>query len=287
MGIALATGVASIAMGATFSIAGLPFVQTPAGLIQETPLTCGQLATLAETQMPGGYTLAQNRFGMLAMDGLGGVHVLTRGPKNNPKKWTTDFVVSADRAIQTLDSDPNYQTYLARGISVGLMPASRIYVDPRQANFPVDRLSWYYGAAIAVALMQLQPHYFVRMIKDREYDRIVLSDGQEQEADVIARARGVKDLVPVVGEAAEARKSRWGLVDVFGNVSVWTVNPSSFSSVLRNKSPHRVSRVLRGVSWFGSPQGVQVTDRHSLFPRNQLGGVRFVAVPRTLRSDSL
>ena len=279
-----------IAVGATVNIAGLSFVNTPAGLIQETPLTCRQLATLAGTEMPGGYTLADNPFGVMAMhQGTGHGYVLTRGPQDNPASWFMDPVPLEGETL-TMGSSRDSQATLTRGITVPLMPASEIYADPERADFPASNITWYQGAAIAAAFTQLQHSHLIRMITEEEYDRAVLSDGQESQEEVIARAHlrreGATGLASVVGDTAERSTSRWGLKHIFGNVWTWTNGNLAVAGtgIRSGTSIGNVLRVSRSVSWsFVDLPNEPIAVRYFAGPASNRDGygVRFVAVPRT------
>ena len=292
MVVAVGTVASTIAMGPTVGIAGLNFVQTPAGLIQEAPLTCGELNTLARARMPDGYTLMDNPSGVIAMHrATGHGYVLARGPQNNPAKRFMDPVPLAGETLAMgLSRDP--RATLTGGVVVDLMPNNGVYDERLKANFPVVGLSWYQGAAIAAGFTDLQGGYLIRMMTSEEYDRVVLSDGTEREEDLAQKLYSAReqtgDIGPVVGEAAEGRRSRWGVIDVFGNVKVLTNDVYNPKDLTDGKPISEIDRVSRGASWIEDGFTVRnVTGRGHYPPWYSNGlndtGVRFVAVPRVFR----
>ena len=291
----VATAFAATAQAGLVNIGGvMPFVRTPLAngvddsglLVAETPLTrvqIGQIAAGIDRRAKAeGVT-----HGQIAMHGQSGnPYVMARGTRDNPTMLHRSLVAMAPDRPESLVWGQGDGANLTTSFTGQIVPASEVYADPNFANHPAVNLTWYHGASLAAALTAMDSQYVVRMMTSGEFDRLVLCDGEMTEDDVIKMAHlyrdGVSGTAPVIGEAAQGRTNKWGLVDMFGNVWIWTLDPNDPEAVQRGEPIQKVTRVLRGASWYHYPQYARVAVRSHRLPTYSydFGGVRFVAVPR-------
>jgi len=277
----------------------MPFVRTalPNGvddsglLVAQTPLTRGQVGQIV-ADIDQKAREKQVTHGMVAMHGRSGnPYVMARGTVANPTMLHKSPVAMPPDRPENLDWGEGDGATLATSFTGQIVPSSEVYADPNFANHPAVNINWYHGASLAAALTDMDGEYVIRLMTSGEFDRLVLCDGAMTEGEVKKISHlfldGMKSgTASVVDKAAEGRKNKWGLVDMFGNVWIWTLDPNNPEAVKQGKPIHKVARVLRGASWCGNPQNARVAVRLCSRPtaRGDYYGVRFVAVPRAPQS---
>jgi formylglycine-generating enzyme required for sulfatase activity len=148
---------------------------------------------------------------------------------------------------------------------------------PMNSNRPVELVSWYDAQAFIQKLNEMDPHYKYRLPTEPEWEYAARAGTEtpysfgSNPTDLTSYGWYIENSDGQTHDVASLKPNAYGLYDMHGNVSEWTMEPGGFAS-----------RMVRGGSWAQNYHRLRSASRNETpnMPVSLGVGFRLVRTPK-------